>query len=47
MSGEQKIERAAEAVEIGPSIGLMAVERLFGREVVGSPQHVFVIIDGE
>ena len=45
MPGQHVIERAAEAVDVGPMIDRMAVERLFGGQIIGRAQHVFVVGD--
>ena len=45
MPGEDEVERAAQAVQVGPPIDRMAVERLFGGQIVGRAEHVFVVCD--
>lgn len=47
MSGQQVIKRAAEAVDIGPGIDIVAVLGLFRGKVVGGTENVFVVRDGE
>ena len=44
---EQVEERAAEGVDVGTAIGLVAVAGLLGRQVVGRAQHLLVMSPGE
>ena len=43
MAGEQKIQRAAQAVDVGPGVHGVAVHSLLGRQVVRRAQHVFAV----
>ena len=47
VASQQVIERAAEGIDVGAGIDIMAVERLFGRQVVGGAEHIFVMGDGQ
>ena len=47
MAGQQEIKRAAQAVDVGPQIDLVAVDGLLGRKIVGRAEHVFVVGDGQ
>ena len=42
-AGEQEIQRAAEAVDVRPAVGLVAVEGLLGGQVVGRAEHVLLV----
>src|SRR5262245_50340918 len=39
LSGQQIVERAAQAVNVGADISAMKVKRLFGSHVIGRPHH--------
>jgi len=39
-AGQEAIQRAAQAVDIGADIGLMSVDRLLRRDVIGRTQHL-------
>lgn len=43
VSGQPIVDRTAEAVDVGPAIDLMAVQSLFGRQIVRRAQHLFVV----
>ena len=47
LSRQAEIERGAEAVDVGPDVHAVAVERLFRSEVVGGAQHALVVFLGE
>ena len=47
LAHKQVVERAPQRVDVGPSVGLMAVAGLLRREVVGRAQHLFVVCLGE
>jgi hypothetical protein len=40
MAAQQEIERAAQAVDVGPDVGLLGVDDLFGRDEIGRAEHV-------
>ena len=40
---EQEVHRATQAVKIGPVIDVVAVEQLFGGDVIDGANHVFVV----
>ena len=42
-AGQQEIHRTTETVDVRPGIHLVAVESLFGCQVVGGAQHLFVM----
>ena len=44
-AGEQKEHRATETVDVGPRIDRVAVQRLFGGEVVGRAEHLLIVSD--
>ncbi len=43
LAHEQVIEGAAEGVDVGAAVGLVAVAGLLGREVVGGAQHLLAV----
>ena len=44
---EQVIERAAERVDVGTAVGLVAVAGLFRRKIVGRPEDLLIVFAGE
>ena len=44
-AGQQKVERAPQPVDVSTMVHRVAVERLFGGEVIGGAQNVFVVHD--
>ena len=47
LSRQEEVKGAAQTVDIGPHVDRVAVERLFGREVVGRSQHFFIMATGD
>ena len=44
LTSQAEIEGRTQAVNIGADINLVTVQRLFGRDIVGRPQNVLVVI---
>ena len=44
---EQIVERAAEAVDIGPAVDVVTIQRLFGATLIGRSEHVFIVGHGQ
>ena len=40
---QHEVERAAEAVDVGPCVNPVAVERLFGGKIVDGADHLLVV----
>ena len=47
LAHKKVVERAPQRVDVGPSVGLVAVASLLRGEVVGRAQHLFVVCLGE
>ena len=47
MAGQQIVEGATQTVDIRPRVGLVAVERLLGGQIVSGAEHVFIVFQGE
>ena len=42
LPGQQEIECAAEAIDVGSTIGGVAVSSLFGRQIIGGSEDAFI-----
>ena len=46
MPGEQEVKRATKGVNIGSLVDIIAINRLFGGQIIGGPQNVLIMGEG-
>ncbi len=47
LARQQEVESAAQAVNVGPDVHVMAVIRLFRQQIVGRAKDIFVVFLGQ
>src|SRR5262245_43382673 len=47
LSRQAQVQRAAEAVDVGPRVDAVTVDGLLRGEVVGGAKHALIVLDGQ